>query len=172
MKKFTDLRSKRKISDDLKYFKPKPSEYTPILEAEKPKTGVVVFFSKLFESREMAHVYHLQVKGDIGSNAKHIALQEYYEGTGDEEDGGVLGHIDDLIELYQGQFGEIIEGYEIIDTTPGAKKNPIDYFTELADFIKKERHNYFDEEDTHYFNIIDDILVMIYKLLYKLKFTK
>jgi len=33
-------------------------------------------FSKLFESREMAHIYHLQVNGDMGSHAKHIALGE------------------------------------------------------------------------------------------------
>jgi hypothetical protein len=33
--------------------------------------GSVVVFSKLFESREMAHVYHLQVRGDEGSHAAH-----------------------------------------------------------------------------------------------------
>lgn len=164
MKKFTDLRSKRKISDDLKYFKPKPSEYKSILEAEKPKTGVVAFLSKIFESKELAHVYHLQVKGDMGSLAKHQALQDYYE--------GILEPLDDLIELYQGQFSKLLEGYDIIDTTKNAKTDTIEYFTELADFIKEERHNCFDKEDTHYFNIIDDMLVMIYKLLYKLKFTK
>ena len=37
-------------------------------------------FSKLFESREMAHIYHLQVNGDMGSHAKHTALGEYYDG--------------------------------------------------------------------------------------------
>ena len=47
-------------------------------------------FSKLFESREMAHIYHLQVSGEPGSHAKHTALGEYYE--------GVLGLIDDVIE--------------------------------------------------------------------------
>ena len=49
------------------------------------------FFSKLFESREMAHIYHLQVNGEMGSHAKHTALGDYYE--------GVLGFVDDLIEI-------------------------------------------------------------------------
>jgi hypothetical protein len=63
-------------------------------------------FSKLFESREMAHVYHLQVRGDEGSHAAHT-LGEYYE--------GILDLIDTVIETYQGQYG-IVDGYETIDT--------------------------------------------------------
>jgi hypothetical protein len=139
-------------------------------ETKSEKSEAVKFFSKLFESREMAHVYHLQVKGDMGSHAKHVALQEYYEGD-DEGEGGVLESLDGLIEMYQGQFG-IIEGYETIDTSSTMSKDPIEYFTELAEYIKTERHNCFDKEDTHYFNLIDDVLVLIYQLLYKLKYTK
>jgi hypothetical protein len=130
---------------------------------------VIKFFSKLFESREMAHIYHLQVKGDMGSNAKHIALQEYYEGD-EDGDGGILDSLDTIIEMYQAQFG-IIENYDIIDTKDTMTKDPVQYFEDLANFIKTER-KCFNEEDTHYFNIIDDILVIIYQLLYKLKFTK
>jgi hypothetical protein len=139
-------------------------------ETKSEKSEAVKFFSKLFESREMAHVYHLQVKGDMGSHAKHVTLQEYYEGD-DEGEGGVLESLDGLIEMYQGQFG-IIEGYETIDTSSTMSKDPIEYFTELAEYIKTERHNCFDKEDTHYFNLIDDVLVLIYQLLYKLKYTK
>jgi hypothetical protein len=148
-------------------------ENTDKEETKTEKSGAVKFFSKLFESREMAHVYHLQVKGDMGSHAKHIALQEYYEGDeGDEEgEGGILDSLDTLIEMYQGQFG-LIEGYDTIDTSETMSKDPIEYFTELADFVKSERHNCFDKEDTHYFNSIDDVLVLIYRLLYKLKYTK
>jgi hypothetical protein len=146
-------------------------EETKEVDVEKNvEGGSVKFFSKLFESREMAHVYHLQVKGDMGSHAKHVALQEYYEGD-DEGEGGVLESLDGLIEMYQGQFG-IIEGYETIDTSSTMSKDPIEYFTELAEYIKTERHNCFDKEDTHYFNLIDDVLVLIYQLLYKLKYTK
>lgn len=167
MERFSELRSIRRKDESAKYFKPKQSEYKRLIESidDEEKTPVVNFFSKIFESKEVAHVFHLQVKGEMGSHAKHTALQEYY-------DGDVTEILDDLIEMYQGQFGEIVEGYQIIDTTKNAKLDPIQYFTDLAEFIKEERYNCFDETDTHYFNLIDDLLVIIYKLLYKLKFTK
>ena len=140
-------------------------------EEPKGKNGdVSKFISKIFESRQMAHVYHLQVKGDMGSHAKHIALQEYYEGD-DEGEGGVLDSLDTLIEIYQAQYG-LIEGYDIIDTKESNSKDPIEYFMDLGKFIKTERKNCFNEEDTEFFNIIDDILVLIYQTIYKLKFTK
>jgi hypothetical protein len=165
MKRFSELKTIKRVDPDKEYFKPKKTEYNSIFEAEKKsKTTIITFFSKIFESKEVAHVFHLQVKGDMGSSAKHVALQAYYE--------GILEPLDDLIEIYQGQFGKILQGYDIIDTTKNAKTDTIEYFTDLADFIKKERYKCFDRDDTHYFNIIDDILVMIYKLLYKLKFTK
>jgi len=120
------------------------------------------FFSKLFESREMAHIYHLQVNGDMGSHAKHIALGEYYD--------GVLSLIDDVIETYQGQYG-IIEEYDVIDTKDTKSKDTIEYFNELARFVKEER-KCINIEDTHLHSVIDDIVVLIYKTLYKLKYTK
>lgn len=161
-----------KLMSGSKQIQPEPEkvENTDKEETKTEKSGAVKFLSKLFESREMAHVYHLQVKGDMGSHAKHIALQEYYEGD-EEGEGGILDSLDTLIEMYQGQFG-LIEGYDIIDTSETTSKDPIEYFTELADFVKSERHNCFDKEDTHYFNLIDDVLVLIYQLLYKLKYTK
>jgi hypothetical protein len=161
-----------KLMSGKKELQPEPEKKEEEKEQENisESSGVVKFFSKLFESREMAHVYHLQVKGDMGSHAKHIALQEYYEGD-EEGEGGILEPLDTLIEMYQGQFN-LIEGYETIDTSGTMSKDPIEYFKELADFIKTERHNCFDKDDTHYFNLIDDILVLIYQLLYKLKYTK
>ncbi len=182
MKRFTEVQKKfKKINEQeitlpqntevTKEQQPEPEVQPNNMNSNQDKSGsqnAVKFFSKLFESREMAHVYHLQVKGDMGSNAKHIALQEYYEG--DEGEGGILESLDVLIEMYQAQFG-IIENYEIIDTKETMTKDPIEYFEDLAKFIKTEK-KCFNEEDTHYFNIIDDILVLIYQLLYKLKFTK
>ena len=120
------------------------------------------FFSKLFESKEMAHVYHLQVRGDEGSYAAHMALGDYYE--------EILELIDDCIEVYQGQYG-LIEGYDIIDTKDTKTKDPVAYFEELAEYIKHAR-KCISEEDTHLHSIIDDIVCLIYKTLYKLKFNK
>jgi hypothetical protein len=124
--------------------------------------NVVSFFSKLFESREMAHVYHLQVRGDEGSHAAHTALGDYYE--------SVLDLIDSIIETYQGQYG-IVDGYETIDTKDTKTKEKVAYFEELADYIKHARQCIV-AEDTHLHNIVDEVVALIYRTLYKLKFTK
>lgn len=128
---------------------------------EGPGTPVALF-SKLFESREMAHIYHLQVNGEMGSHAAHVALGEYYD--------GILDLIDTLIETYQGQYG-IIDGYETIDTAETKTKEKIAYFEELSQFVKHGRKA-ISLEDTHLQNIIDEVVALIYRTLYKLKFTK
>ena len=123
MKRFTEVQKKSKIT---KVFE-QEIELTPVTkevqpEAEpKPQTQStpVKFFSKLFESREMAHIYHLTVKGEMGSHAAHLALNEYYD--------GILGFIDEMIEVYQGQYG-IVEGYETIDTSETKTKDKVEYF--------------------------------------------
>ena len=119
-------------------------------------------FSKLFESREMAHIYHLQVSGEPGSHAKHTALGEYYD--------GVLDFIDSIIETFQGQYG-IVEEYATIDTKETGSKDTIEYFNELARFIKEER-KCINGEDTHLHNTIDEVVALVYRTLYKLKYTK
>jgi hypothetical protein len=136
-------------------------------KVEQPETqegagSPVALFSKLFESREMAHIYHLQVNGEQGSHAAHVALGEYYD--------GILDLIDTLIETYQGQYG-IVDGYETIDTAETKTKEKVEYFEGLAEFVKHGRKS-ISLEDTHLHSIIDDIVVLIYKTLYKLKFTK
>jgi len=130
---------------------------------ESPKSGPSQFFSKLFESREMAHVYHLSVKGDMGSYAAHVALGAYYE--------GILEFIDDLIEVYQGQYG-LVENFQIIDTSSTKSQEPIEYFEELVSFVKSTRNTSLSSEDTHLQNIIDEVIALIYKTLYKLKYNK
>lgn len=143
---------------------PKANLPENIEQNETPNQSVepecVKLFSKLFESREMAHIYHLQVKGDEGSYAAHMALNGYYD--------GVLDLIDSLVETYQGQYG-IVEGYDIIDTKDTKSKDKLEYFKELADFIKTERKCI---PDTHLQNIVDEIVALVYKTLYKLRFNK
>lgn len=121
------------------------------------------FFSKIFEARQMAHIYHLQVKGDTGSHAAHVALNSFYD--------DLLGLLDELIETYQGQYG-IVENYDLIDTKDTNSKDKIEYFTDLSQFIKDTRKKALLEEDTHLQNIVDEIVALTYRLLYKLKFNK
>ena len=145
-----------------KELQPEPKEEEN-KEGEVSEGGdVVKFFSKLFESREMAHIYHLTVKGEMGSHAAHTALGDFYE--------GILGFIDEMIEVYQGQYG-IIEGYETIDTSSTQSKDKIEYFEELANFVKTEK-KCIKPEDSHLLNIVDEAVALIYKTLYKLKYNK
>ena len=120
------------------------------------------FISKLLESREMAQVYHWTVKGDMGSHAAHLALEVYYK--------EVIEFIDDIVEIYQGQYG-LIEGYDIIDTTDSKSKDRLDYFKEAVEFVKSER-TCIKAEDTHIHNIIDELIALQYKTIYKLTYNK
>ena len=120
------------------------------------------FISKLLESREMAQVYHWTVKGDMGSHAAHLALQTYYE--------EVIEFIDDIVEIYQGQYG-LIEEYDVIDTTDSKSKDKLDYFKEAVEFVKSGR-KCIKAEDTHIHNIIDELIALQYKTIYKLTYNK
>lgn len=177
MKKFTDI---KKINEDdqfsAKNLLPENTEKEKNAEVENndkevendnvskevTKFDPAKFFSKLFESREMAHIYHLQTKGD-GSFAAHKALNDYYD--------NVLELIDSIIEIYQGQY-EIVNGYDVIDTQSTQSKERIEYFTEFAQFIKDTRYMALSKEDTHLQNIVDEIVALTYQTLYKLKNLK
>jgi hypothetical protein len=125
-------------------------------------SDVSKFISKLLESREMAQVYHWTVKGDMGSHAAHLALESYYS--------GVIEFIDDIVEVYQGQYG-LIEGYDQIATDDTKSKDKLDYFKEVVEFVKSER-SCIKSEDTHLHTIIDEVVVLIYKTIYKLTYNK
>ena len=131
---------------------------------EQPSEGgdVSKFISKLLESREMAQVYHWTVKGDMGSHAAHLALESYYS--------GVIEFIDDIVEIHQGQYG-LIEGYDQIATDETRSKDKLDYFKEVVEFVKAER-TCVKAEDTHLHNIIDEVVALLYKTIYKLTYNK
>ena len=174
MKKFTDIKkiNENQILDIQMPLEPilkQAEESESNLIGEEPQelmnqesVPCVKLFSKLFESREMAHIYHLQVKGDPGSYATHMALGFYYE--------SVLNLIDDLIETYTGQY-ELVEGYDVIDTNKTRTKDTLEYFDELIKIIKEER-KCISEEDSHLQNIVDEVVALVYQTLFKLKYLK
>ena len=170
MEKFTNL---KKINEDNEIIPFNPKDVYKKLGAIKPsnlieepavaeKTDVVKFLSKIFETREMSHKYHLQVKGDMGSYAAHVALGAYYEGIQDL--------VDSLVEVYQGQYS-IVDGYDIIDTNITKTKEKISYFQEAVAFVRENR-NCIPQEDSHLHNIIDEIVALLYRTLYKLKYNR
>jgi hypothetical protein len=159
MKRFSDFKFKRINEQEVAFGQNTNVTKEEPQTEEFKKSGVAKFASKIFESRQMAHVFHLQTRGD-GSYAQHIALGEYYD--------GILDLIDSFIEVYAGQY-QIIENYEIIDTTDAIDRNKVDYFVDLTEFIKSTRYTDISKEDTHLQNIIDEIVALIYRTLYKLK---
>lgn len=165
MRKFTEFNRpvRRIVEQDLSIEQQSENqlEQTPAVVGEEG-SSVTQFFSKLFESREMAHIYHLQVKGDQGSYATHEALGDYYE--------EIVEILDDTIEVYQGQYG-LVDGYDVIDTGDTKTKEVLAYFEELAEYIKHGK-KCISDEDTHIHSLIDDIMALIYKTIYKLKFLK
>jgi DNA-binding ferritin-like protein len=138
-------------------------EKEPTPETPKTEGSAVKFFSKLLESREMAQVYHWTVKGDQGSHAAHLALEAYYD--------GVIEYIDDMVEVYQGQY-ELLEGYDVIDTSETKSKDKVEYFQGIAQYIKENRNVSLSAEDTHIQNIVDEVIALVYKTIYKLKYNK
>jgi hypothetical protein len=137
-------------------------EKSEVSSEDSGSNDVSKFISKLLESREMAQVYHWTVKGDMGSHAAHLALEAYYS--------GVIEFIDDIVEIYQGQYG-LIEGYDVIDTADSRSKDRLDYFKEIVEFVKSGR-TCIKAEDTHIHNIIDELIALQYKTIYKLTYNK
>jgi hypothetical protein len=164
MEKFSTFKFNKRINeqDEIDIVRPELQQEVPG-EVEQPKSEASKFFSKIFEARQMSHVYHLQVNGDMGSFAAHTALNEYY--------GSLLELLDELIETYTGQYN-IIEEYETIDTSTTKSLDKLDYFIDLNEFIKDTRYTTLLEEDTHLQNIIDEIVGLTYRLIYKLRFNK
>lgn len=117
------------------------------------------FINRLFESREQTHVFHLQ----SDSNSEHLALEDYYT--------DILDYIDDLVEIWQGQYDKIGE-YQVIKDREYDKTDPIKYLQDLAEWIQTNKFDYIKEEDTHLVSMVDDVVGIIYKTLYKLRFLK
>jgi hypothetical protein len=164
MKRFTDFQSKTKKINEQEITLQKNTEETttkqvqPEPQPNNSDSTPVKFFSKLFEARQMAHIFHLQLKAEMGSGWEHDALNTFYD--------NLLEFVDDLIETYQGQYG-IIEGYEIIDPSATTQMKSLDYLKQTVDFIRNER-KCINSDDTHLHNVIDEVVALFYKTIYKL----
>jgi DNA-binding ferritin-like protein len=168
MKRFSEFKFQKKLNEQevsLPQGETSKTEITDQQEQKEDKNPVGDFaklVSTLFESRQKAHVYHLQLRGDEGSHAAHLALDSYYS--------GILDFIDELVEVYQGQYG-IIEKYDEINTDNTTSVDKLVYFEELVKSVREQR-KIISVEDTHLQNIADEIIALMYKTIYKLKFNK
>lgn len=119
------------------------------------KETVGTFVSCLFFSRNQAHVFHLQ----SDSHAKHIALNEYYD--------GIIPLVDSLVETYQGTNPVILD-YKNDEKYKGYTKDGVTkYFEDLLKEVQEDRKVFGTDSDLQ--NIIDEIVSLIKSTLYKLK---
>jgi hypothetical protein len=126
------------------------------LEDYKKSKTIEGLVQKLFESRQVTHNAHLKTK----SYAQHVALQEYYD--------SVLTFVDDFVETYQGQYG-LLSNYEKLSTDSSSS---IEDYMEDAVKIFSAAREIINKKDTHLANILDEIIALAYKTIYKLKYLK
>ena len=114
------------------------------------------YVGTLFQSRNQAHIYHLQTP----SYAKHKALNKYYE--------DIIDVIDGLVESYQGKY-DIIKGYKMVGTLKDweSDEDIVKYFEQLARYCELKREKL--PQDSYLKNHYDEVDSLIRSTLYKLK---
>ena len=113
------------------------------------------FVGMLFLARDVTHSVHLNTR----SNAKHKALQKFYE--------GIIDHADAFAEAYQGRHG-LIGGISLQSHNKTA--NVVDFLQGQLDEIEAVRYDVVDRKDTSLQQLIDNIIELYLTTLYKLKF--
>ena len=113
------------------------------------------FLGLLFLARDVAHSVHLNTR----SYSKHVALNIFYE--------RIVGVADDFAEAYQGRHGLIGP-----ITLNSAKKtaNITEFLQDSLAQIEAARYQVCDESDSTLQQLIDNIIEVYLRTLYKLKF--
>jgi hypothetical protein len=113
------------------------------------------FVGLLFLARDVTHSVHLNTR----SYSKHIALGIFYD--------RIIGAADDFAEAYQGRYGLIgpISLHSAKKTT-----NVIEFLEDSLKEIEDARYKVCDKEDTSLQQLIDNIVEVYLRTLYKLKF--
>ena len=113
------------------------------------------FVGMLFLARDVAHSVHLNTR----SYSKHVALNIFYE--------RIVGAADDFAETYQGRHGLMGP-----ITLMSAKKtgNIIEFLEDQLKELEAVRYDVVDKTDTSLQQLIDNIVEIYSRTLYKLKF--
>jgi hypothetical protein len=123
------------------------------LQEYKQSKGVKGLVQKMFEARQVAHNCHLKTK----SFAEHEALGKFYE--------GLLEFVDDFVETYQGQHGLLGD----CNFTVESVANATEYLEDCVRLFSVGRDSL---KEPHLQNIMDEVIALTYKTVYKLKFLK
>jgi len=113
------------------------------------------FIGLLFLARDVTHSVHLNTR----SYSKHVALNIFYD--------RIVGVADDFAEAYQGRHGLIGP-----ITLHSAKKttNVIEFLEDSLKQIEDARYEVCDKSDSSLQQLIDNIVEVYLRTLYKLKF--
>ena len=113
------------------------------------------FMGMLFLARDVTHSVHLNTR----SFTKHEALNIFYD--------RIIGAADDFAEAYQGRHGMIgpISLMSAKKTT-----NVIEFLQDQLDEIEKCRYEVVDKSDSSLQQLIDNIIEIYLRTLYKLRF--
>jgi hypothetical protein len=113
------------------------------------------FIGLLFLARDVTHSVHLNTR----SYSKHVALGIFYD--------RIIGAADDFAEAYQGRHGLIgpISLHSAKKTT-----NVIEFLEDSLKEIEDARYKVCDKEDTSLQQLIDNIIEVYLRTLYKLRF--
>jgi len=113
------------------------------------------FMGMLFLARDVTHSVHLNTR----SYSKHVALNIFYD--------RIIGAADDFAEAYQGRHGMIgpISLMSAKKTT-----NVIEFLQDQLDEIEKCRYEVVDKSDSSLQQLIDNIIEIYLRTIYKLKY--
>ena len=113
------------------------------------------FVGLFFLARDVTHSVHLNTR----SYSKHKALQKFYE--------NIIDLADDFAETYQGRYG-LLGPISLMS----AKKtsNVIEFLENQLAEIESVRYDVCDKDDTPLQNLIDSIIELYLRTLYKLRF--
>ena len=113
------------------------------------------FIGLLFLARDVTHSVHLNTR----SYSKHVALNIFYD--------RIVGVADDFAEAYQGRHGLIgpISLHSAKKTT-----NVIEFLEDSLKEIEDARYKVCDKDDSSLQQLIDNIIEVYLRTLYKLRF--
>ena len=113
------------------------------------------FVGMLFLARDVAHSVHLNTR----SYSKHVALNIFYD--------RIVDAADDFTETYQGRHG-LIGPISLMSAKKTA--NIIEFLEDQLKEIEAARYDVVDKSDTSLQQLIDNIIELYLRTLYKLRF--
>jgi DUF1680 family protein len=113
------------------------------------------FIGQLFLARDVTHSAHLNTR----SYSKHVALNIFYD--------RIIGAADDFAEAYQGRYGLI---GPITLHSAKTTKNVLEFLeSQLAD-LEAAIYDVCDKSDSTLQQLIDNIIEIYLRTIYKLRF--